>query len=227
MINILSENWCTEPPYDYELKKYQLLGAIQQLEKEVESGNLFHALIDVESGLYMFYKFQSSKNELEDKMKILKGINLDTMSLDYEYPEQSKEISDVHKLCEFAIDEFEAVFKNIRAKWRSLSKKISLSEIPSSRPTKTKGQILVNNKDQDTIVIYEYLTMSSKDWRDLNLVKVGEIKNEIGEISTYIQNLEDSDNYRFWRSTYDLDIELEDNLIHIIKYNLFFKIISA
>ena len=129
-MSILDKNWLTDPPHDYELKEYRLLSAIQQVFKEVENGRLYYALEEVERNLYELYKYEGKRGELEDKMKILKGINLDTMSLDYEYPEESEELLIAHKLTDLAIDEFEAVFKYIRSTWRQLSGKIVLSEVP-------------------------------------------------------------------------------------------------
>lgn len=227
-MSILDKNWLTEPPHDYELKEYRLLSAIQQVFKEVENGRLYYALEEVERNLYELYKFEGKRGELEDKMKILKGINLDTMSLEYEYPEESEELLIAHKLTDLAIDEFEAVFKYIRSTWRQLSGKIVLTEVPSVRPTKTKGQVFVTHKDSDTILIYEYTNIESKsEWRSIDLVKIGEMKNELGELSNYIQNLDDSDNYRFWRCNHTIKFDLDECVMPLIKYNLFFKIISA
>lgn len=226
-MNVLDKNWCTSPPHDYELKKYQLLGSIQHVVNSVNSGRLFYALKLVEDTLYMLYKFQSNRGSIEEQMKVLKGINIDTMSLDYEYPEESKEIKDVYDLCDFAIEEFESVFKLIRSKWRLVSNKIAISEIPAVRPTKTKGQAFVSRKDSNTIIIYEYHNKPSGDWKDFNLSKVGEIENEIGKLSEYIQNLDDNENYRFWRCNHTIDYDFEDGVFPLIKYNLFFKIITS
>lgn len=226
-MDILKADWCTQPPYDYELKKYQLLGSIQHIVNSIDSGRLFYALRIVEDTLYMLYKFQSNKGSLEDKMKVLKGINIDTMSLEYEYPDESKEIKDVYSLCDYAIEEFEAVFKLIRSKWRNVSAKIAMTEIPSARPTKTKGQVFIAKKDSDNIIIYEYNSTSIADWKDLNFVKVDEIENEVGKLSEYIQNLEDNENYRLWRCNHTIEYDLEDCILPLVKYNLFFKIITA
>jgi hypothetical protein len=226
-MNILNADWCTTPPHDYELKKYQLLGAIQHIVKCVDSGELFYALKVVEDTLYMLYKFQSNRGTLDEKLKILKGINIDTMSLDYEYPEESKEIKDVYGLCEFAIEEFESVFKLIRSKWRLMANKISITEIPSVRPTKTKGQVFIAKKDSDIIRVYEYLTKPTGDWKDFFLKPVCEIENEVGKLSEYIQDLEDSENYRLWRCNHTIDYDFEDCVFPITKYTLFFKIITS
>lgn len=227
-MDILGENWCFEPPYDYELKKYKLLGAIQHVVKAVDDGRIYYALNQVENTLYHLYKFQSNKGTLEDRMKVLKGINIDTMSLEYEYPEESKEIQTVYELCDFAVEEFESVFKLIRATWRQLAAKIAITEIPSARPTKNKGQLFISRKDSNTIVVCEYNNIVKiKDWKDLNVTKICEIENEVGKLSEYIQNLEDNENYRFWRCNHTIEYDINDCIIPLIKHSLFFKIISS
>jgi hypothetical protein len=224
---LLNDNWLLEPPRDYELKKYQLLSAIQSIMKMIDDGDLYSALKIVEENLYNLYKFQSDKGALNDDLKILKGINLDTMSLDFEYPEETEEMEELHILCDYAIDEFESVFKIVRSKWRSLSNKISLTEIPSARPTKTKGKLLVTRKGGDSIIIYDYDSKKKSDWRDIKVEKSEVIDNELGKLSEYIQNVEDSENYRFWRCDHTIDYDVDSCVIPLIKHSLFFKIVSA
>lgn len=224
---VLDKDWCVLPPHDYELKKYQLLGAVQYVVNCIEQGNLFHALKITEDTLYNLYKFQTNKGSIEDRLKILKGINIDTMTLEYEYPEESRDITDIYSLCDYAIDEFESVFKVIRSKWRNLSSKILVTEIPSVRPTKTKGQIFISSKESDSIIIYEYLQKPQGDWKDFHPVFVDRIENEVGKLSEYIQNLEDSENYRLWRCNHTIQYSFEDCIFPLVKYNLFFKIITS
>lgn len=224
---ILEKDWCILPPHDYELKKYQLLGAIQYVVNCVERGRLFHALKVTEDTLFMLYKFQTNRGSIEDRLKVLKGINIDTMTLEYEYPDESKDINDIYDLCNFAVDEFESVFKLIRSNWRKFSTKISISEVPSTRPTKTKGQIFISSKDSDNILIYEYLEKPAGDWKDFNPTLIGKIENEVGKLSEYIQNLKDNENYRLWRCNHTIDFDFEDSVLPLIKYNLFFKIITS
>lgn len=222
-MSILPKDWLISEPKDIELKKYKLLAACQKIRDAVLNGKIFNALNSVEEELYNLYSFKSDRGRYENDAKILKGINLDTMELEYEYPESTYE-TDLTELSEFAIDQLEDIFKFIRAKWRLYSKKIQITEIPTQRPTKNKGYVLIEDKSKDNILIYYYDNMNIKDWRKFELTKHTEIKKEIGNVSEWIQTVEDNENCRFFRASHSLDCCLNDCIIPLIKYNLFYKI---
>src|SRR6056300_1230233 len=133
---LLGKNWLVSEPHDYELKKYLLLDAIQYIVNMIEDGKIHSALVEVEDRLLELYKFQGEKSTLENKLRVLKGINLDTMSLDYEYPETLGNMEPMYEISDFAIDELEAVHKLIRVSWRKSIDKLGITEIPEKRPTK-------------------------------------------------------------------------------------------
>ena len=229
-MGLLKRKWLSEPPHDYELKKYLLLDAIQYIIKMIDNGEIHDALEEVEERLLQLYKFHGNKSKLEDEMKILRGINLDTMSLDYEYPEDLGEMASMYKMCEFAIDEFETVFKVIRATWRQHSKKIKITEVPERRPTKNVGYVFISNEDPDTnILVYKHTPIiSNTDWKTMDMVKVTEIEKSDIAVPEYIKSLEDQDKFRFWRVSHSLDDHnFEKGLLHIIRYNLFYKIVVS
>lgn len=222
----LKKDWLTTPPFDYELKQYQLFDAIQHTMQIVNDGKIYIALEEVEGKLYDLYKFQSERNKHEDALKVLKGINLDTMSLEYEYPETLGEMDSIYSLSEFAIEEFEAIFKFVRATWRNLSKKVEISEIPEKRSTKKSGYVFLSNLD-NTIIVYSYTPIiSNTEWRTLDLKEIDRIDDDISSISSYIQNLENNENFRFWRIKSKIGLHnFNEGAFHIIKYNLFYKIV--
>lgn len=227
---LLDKNWLSEPPHDYELKRYKLLDAIQYIMKMVDSGKVYSALQEVEERLYRLYKFHGQRSKLEDEMKILKGINLDTMSLDYEYPEDLGEMADMYKICELAIDEFEAAFKTIRAEWRNHSNKINITEVPDRRPTKEKGYVFISKRDSDdNILVYQHTPIiSNTDWKTMDLLPIAMLEKKEGVIAEFIQNLENSNEFRFWRIDHSSDYNnFEEGLLHIIRYNLFYKIVVS
>lgn len=225
-MNILDKNWLTAAPFDFELKKYKLLSAIQKLNAIVKGGELFDALTEVEKQLEDLYRLKNQKNEIDDRLKTLKGINLDTMSLEYEYPEEDSHLVHIYNLCDFAIDEFESIFRLIRAKWRGYSSKLNITEIPHMMPTKKQGFLFVINKDTK-IVTYSYNNPSKilGDWRDLNLDKqdlnLESIENMVNFISS---TREINDNNRFWRCDHKLIEDLDSCLLPIIKHSLYHKI---
>lgn len=225
-MNILDKNWLTESPFDYELKKYRLLAAISKLNAMIEAGHLYSSLIEVETQLNDLYKIKHGKLNIDNKLKKLKGINLDTMSLEYEYPKESDPMVHIYELCDIAIDHFESLFKLIRVKWRACSSKINITEIPESRPTKTKGYVFVNNKkDTDNNILTYTYNKSSKfigEWKDMELVKVDvEIKNLSGLLE-FVDGV--SNDFRFWRCTHTIEYDYDDCVLPLINYNLFYKL---
>lgn len=227
-MNILDKNWITSTPFDYELKRYKLLGAIKKLSAMVEAGYLYSSLLEVEAQLDDLYKLKHGKTNIDNSLRVLKGINLDTMSLDYEYPDDVDPISHIYQLCDIAITDFEDLFKTIRSKWRTNSTKISISEIPSTRPTKTKGYIFVSNKKEkdNNIITYSYSKpyKFTGEWKDMLLTRTDvDIKN-ITELSEFVEGIDkESSDFRFWRCIYSLEHDYEDCVLPLIRHNLFYK----
>lgn len=228
-MHVLNKNWLTETPFDYELKKYKLLGAIQRINALVKGGYLYDSLIEVEEQLEDLYKLKNQKNEIDDRLKVLKGINLDTMSLDYDYPEEDLHLKHVYHLCDLAIDEFESVFRLIRARWRSYSAKLKITEIPHSMPTKQKGVLFVIDKKDTNIITYSYNNPSHLlgEWKDLKLnykdINLKSIEDVMGFIK---MSREESDDNRFWRCDHNLNEDLEECLLPVIKHSLYHKIMT-
>jgi len=228
-MNILGKNWLTESPFDYELKRYKLLGAVKKLNAMIEAGHLYSSLIEIENQLDDLYKLKHGKSDIDNRTRVLKGINLDTMSLEYEYPEDNESIAHVYMLVDMAIQYFEDLFKLVRNKWRTYSTKINISEIPSTRPTKSKGYVFVSNKkDKDSnIITYSYNKPSkfNGEWKDLKLSRIETEINNLTDLSNFIEKVDsESSDFRFWRCTYTIEQDYDDCVFPLINYNLFYKI---
>ena len=89
-MDILDKDWLFSEPIDYEYKKYKLLSAINKYGSLIKEDNLYSFLLEIENRLEEIYKYKYEKNVLDDRMKILKGIDIENMSLLYEYPENSE-----------------------------------------------------------------------------------------------------------------------------------------
>ena len=225
-MDILDKNWLTDTPFDYELKRYKLLAAIQKLNAIIKGGHLYEALTEVEKQLEDLYRLKNQKNEIDDRLKVLKGIKLHTMSLEYEYPEEDSHLLHVYKLCDLAIDEFESIFRLIRAKWRGYVSKLNLTEIPHSMPTKKKGYLFVINKDTN-IITYSYTNPSKivGDWRDLNLIYQDIQLKSLEDMVKFISDTRKiNDENRFWRCDHKLSEDLDSCLLPIISHTLYHKI---
>jgi len=215
-------------PLDIELKKYKLLDATQKLTLAVKLGFVYDALNEVEHQLNLLYKVKNLKNETEDRVKIMKGINLDTMSVEYEYPLESTGIEDMYTMCDYAIDELEAVYRLIRVKWRLTSKQLQITEIPVRLPTKNKGIIFLKGID-DKITVYSYSKPLSfiGDWKDMKLNKLEvNISNEKAMIKYIEATRRKNDVNRFWRCDHTITFNnIEATIIPILQHVIFNKLL--
>jgi len=225
-MKILHKNWLTETPFDFELKRYKLLGATQRIMSMIKAGFLHESLSEVENQLEDLYKLKNKKNEIDDRLRVLTGINLDTMSLDYDYPDTEDDLSVIYKLVDIAIEEFESLFRMIRVKWRSIASKLTITEIPRSMPTKSKGTVFIIDKDTN-ILTYSYINPYKLvgEWDDLILKKVDLELNGIPDIIDYIvESKKESDDKRFWRIDHKLNEDHEECILPISRYILYPKL---
>lgn len=226
-MNVLDKNWLTSTPFDFELKRYKLLGATQKIKSMINSGLLNDALLEVEHQLEDLYRLQNGKNEIDDKLKVLKGINLDTMSLEYEYPDTSDEVFHIYNLVEIAIQEFESLFSLIRVKWRNVMSKLRITEIPHKMPTKTKGKVFLINRNDNNIITYSYINPYRLvgEWRDMHLrqedIKIDGLDGIVDHIKL---TREISDDNRFWRIDHKMESDLESCILPVVKYSLYSKL---
>tara|TARA_R110002095_G_scaffold53871_2_gene46598 strand:- start:646 stop:1335 length:690 start_codon:yes stop_codon:yes gene_type:complete len=227
-MNVLEEDWLMKMPLDFELKKYKLLAATKKLNLAVKLGFIYDSLNEVEYQLGLLYKVKNLKNETEDKIKVMKGINLDTMSVEYEYPLESMGVEDMYTMCDYAIEELEAVYRLVRAKWRLNSKKITITEIPVRLPTKNKGIIFLKGAD-NKITVYSYSKPLSfiGDWKDMKLKKLEvNISNEKAMIKYIEATRKKNDINRFWRCDHTISFNnIESNIIPILQHTIFNKLL--
>jgi hypothetical protein len=227
---VFKNNWLTEPPHDYELKYYKLLAGIKEIKSLISANLLYSAILEVENELERLYNIKYGRDEIESKTRIITGIDIDTMSLSYDYPKESEEINMMYDMCNVAIDNLEKLYRLIRDKWRALESECIISEIPDKKVLNTKGYIMYIDPNSEKILVYSYTEPSSFkiDWDKFKLTKVEEIENNIRAIATFIANSEvNSNQFRFFR--FDVKIKskippLEECMIPLMQYCLFNRI---
>lgn len=222
-MNVLDPNWLTIEPHDFELKYYKLLAAEKTFNKILKDGGLISILDEVEDHLLEMYKIKHRKEEIDVNLRVLKGINLDTMSLEYEYPEGDKHIEDMYKLCDKAIDILEDIHKNVRVVFRLVEKSINITEIPDIKRTKKLGYALLKTPE-DIMQIYSFKVPSllTENWKDLNLKYEGETVYDIRAISLFITKVEDeSSDYRFFRCSVNSEFDMDERVLPVLKFKLY------
>ena len=222
-MNVLDPNWLTIEPHDFELKYYKLLAAENTFNKILKDGALISILDEIEDHLLEMYKIKHRKEEIDVNLRVLKGINLDTMSLEYEYPEGDKHIEDMYKLCDKAIDILEDIHKNVRVVFRLVEKSINITEIPDIKRTKKLGYALVKTPE-DIMQIYSFKVPSllTENWKDLNLKYEGETVYDIRAISLFITKVQDeSSDYRFFRCSVNSEFDMDERVLPVLKFKLY------
>jgi len=227
---VFKNNWLTEPPHDYELKYYKLLAGIKEIKSLISANLLYSAILEVENELEKLYNIKYGRDEIESKTRIITGIDIDTMSLSYDYPKQSEELNMMYDMCNISIDNLEKLYRLIRDKWRALESECAITEIPDKKLLNTKGYIMYINPSSEKILVYSYTEpLSFKiDWDKFKLTKVTEFENNIREIATFIANSEaSSSQFRFFR--FDVKIKskippLDECMIPLMQYCLFNRI---
>ena len=201
-MNVFETNWLIEPPHDYELKYYKLLAGIDKIKKMISANNLYSAILEVETELERLYNIKYGRDEIESKTRIITGIDVDTMSLKYDYPEETNGINSIYDICDVAIEKLEDLYRTIRDKWRIVESQCTITEIPEKKHLNTKGYIFYIDIVNQKIHVYSYIEPSSFkiNWSEFNLKKVEELENSIKEISEFIKRTElESTSYRFFR----------------------------
>jgi hypothetical protein len=227
---VFKNNWLTEPPHDYELKYYKLLAGIKEIKSLISANLLYSAILEVENELEILYSIKYGRDEVESKTRVITGIDLDTMSLSYDYPKESEDISTMYDMCNIAIDNLEKLYRLIRDKWRALESECAITEIPDKKFLNTKGYIMYVDPNSKKIPVYSYVEPSSFkiDWDKFKLTKTEEIENNIRSIATFIATSEaTSSQFRFFR--FDTKIKskmppLEECMIPLMQYCLFNRI---
>ena len=228
-MKILNPNWLTTKPFDYELKKYIFLSAYARFENAISNNQLFSTLNEIEYHLNKLYRLKYQKDELDEGRKIITGIDLDLMDLEYEYLDEDPDIEDIYKTIEFTIIKLEKLHKKLRLKWRNISDKIQITEIPDRKSTKLQGIVFLGLGDHIKIYSYVKPTNMKGDWTALILKEVGHTENTIRKMAEFISATErQSDNNRFWRFDFkniDLnDMPFDDCILPLVTYNLFNKL---
>jgi hypothetical protein len=227
-MEIFKKDWLISNPIDYELKYYMLKDSISKLNVLISNGKLFTAMSVVESELHLLYNIKYEKDLIVIDERLITGINLDTMDLDYKYPDSNDIEDKMYEICDIAIENLEAIYKSIRDFWRKIELKCTITEIPDNKPANTKGFIMYIEPNSEEIEIYHYVEPKDfkMNWVDFKLTYVKSIKNNLRSIAEFIEICEnDSNKHRFFRFDPKVkEYSKEESMIPLMKYMLFNRI---
>ena len=222
-MDILDKDWLFSEPVDYEYKKYKLLSAINKYGSLIKENNLYGVLLEIENRLEEIYKYKYEKNVLDDRMKVLKGIDLENMSLLYEYPENSEHLQTIEILADEAIEMLEKLYKLLRDKWRLNEKVIYITAIPKKNLVWQKGILFLIDYDKN-VVTYHFSkpTNLQENWKKFELEFQYEEEYNLEKLSSYVTTLSVLEPAtQCIRIDSKKEMPFEDCLLPISKYSLF------
>jgi hypothetical protein len=219
----LSFDWFVEPPIDIEFKKYKLLAQISRHEKSIENWELQSALNYTEFQLSNLYKFVHFKGEIDEKRKVLKGIDFSSMELIYELPSDQPEIEQLVAIADFAIDKYEELYRSVRDAWREVEYRATLTYIPSRPIQLGSGIIIIPYKDKFKVYEFKYPAHFDGDWRGFDLTHVFDKNLNEDQISKILDYGRNSLGHNiFIRISRGLDLyHFNETVIPIVKQKVF------
>lgn len=226
LMEILERDWLESRPHDYEFKKYKLLSAVDKYGSLIRSDNLISVLDEIEYHLENLYKFQHQKDILDDRMKILKGIDIYNMQLEYEYPENSPEMECIVNIANYAVLFLEKVYKDLREKWRENEKHIQFCFIPVNKLIYKKGYLLLLDYS-NTLLIFSFDTPTAinDNWKKFNLVFLDSMEYSLDKISNFVNTISASEpDSAIIRGDYSKIMPWDDCAFPIMKFKLFHKL---
>ena len=185
----LSSDWLESEPNDYEFKKYKLLAAITEYGNLIKGDRLGVVLDEIEFHLENLYKFQHQKDILDDRMKTIKGLDIDNMQLEYEYPENSEEMEDIVRIVDEAVFLFEKLYKSLRERWRENEKHVKLSYIPDKKIGFKSGYFLIIDYNNN-ILIYSFNKPDkmNDNWKKFKLEFIESMEYDMTTLSNFVIN---------------------------------------
>lgn len=225
MIMALDKNWLTSIPFDYELKYYRLMAGIQLMQSSINSYELYSVLEEIEVHLHELYVIKHNRDIVDERLKVLKGIDIDTMTLSYEYQQNDPTVEELYELCDKGIEELEELYKKLRERWRTAEKNIRITEIPERRFLHRKGFVFLVLEDETILKTFSFDfpgEFSKTTWKEVELNEEAKTQYMIRKISSFISTIEGrSEDYRFFRVDVKKNYPVEDCVIPIVKHSIF------
>lgn len=221
-------DWFSEPPIDYEFKRYKILSILQRMQGMLRHNAIWPVITEVEAQLDVLYRFKYEKEKLDESMQVIKDIDFVNFKLIYELPADkvSDQVQTMHRLAEEAILDFEDMYMEARQIWRSLEKLMALTWIPEQRVKLANGLMAIVD-DQKMLHLYEFKKPSAlgSDWRtfDLNLIHAEQYRPNL-MLELHEQHIKNNPDLLFCRLDYSQPMPFEDAALPIAKSILYSRL---
>lgn len=151
----LSSNWFAEPVFDFEYKKYQLLGYLKAKQQELDAQKIFPHIDELESHQSALEKFLRKKNQLDDSFrKELIGFNLKTIELHYENLEETKELTEVMDIVKYSLEKIAGCHHHFSIEAEDIRHKIQVGLLGLLPSYLNEGFVLI--RQEKIISVFNY-----------------------------------------------------------------------
>lgn len=219
-MEILQKDWIFSGPVDYEFKKYKLLSAGMKYQSMVRENRIYPVLSEIESHLESLYKFKYTIDENSSKLQKIKGIDLDTMSIEYEN-EHNEELEILKKIAEDATSFFEKIYKDVRGKWRELEKCMTITQIPDKKVVYSTGYVIVCTSSLQYFYSFNKPILKQDPKKFKIEFNFGPEEFSLESISNFVEKYRDNPKVMIVRADIKKDLPLEDAIVPILSFKLF------
>jgi hypothetical protein len=148
----LSPDWFIEYPVDCEHKKWILLAALRDVKHDFDNRILYPHLPDIKYHIQNLEKWSTTR-ELYIK-KELKGFDFEKMTLIYDTPENSPEMSELDDITKYSISMFKKAFNFGKDIWREVESQMKWYTIGIIPQYKQEGFIMLRTGKE--VRVYRY-----------------------------------------------------------------------
>lgn len=151
----LQPDWFTEPNFDFEYKKYQLLGYLQSKQKELSAHKIYPHIIELKSHQLTLENFLNTKNYLDESFrKDLIGFDLKSGDLKYEKRNDSAGFEDWFTIIEFSHKRISNCYHHFSLEAEEIKKEIHI-DLLGLLPSYLKEGFLFIRQNSE-ILVFNY-----------------------------------------------------------------------
>lgn len=201
---VLSNNWLTADPIDYEYKQYLILAYKQRSYGKLLRRRLFPLYEELNYHIKFSKEFLSNKALIEESNKSIVGIDWKNMSSVFMTNISDDSLNELEDIARYGLNVFEDVYNNFIEVQYDLLKNIEILPIKESSINTPVGYISVPYND--SLNIFEYKSKKGDIYLKLTMLKEAHIKHK---------NLGD-----FYKVIVKDKIPYHETLLPLIKFKL-------
>lgn len=154
----LDKNWLTEGIFDFEYKKYVLMGYFQHVSDQFTRNRLHPCLPELKSHLDACVSIQSNKSRVRTNLpRNVTGVDVRTWQLQYEEMHQDDPyMSDLNYILDFAIPRFSRSIAEGSERFSEVEENVKVSPVGIVPLRLQEGYLLFLHTFQPLVSIFQY-----------------------------------------------------------------------